>query len=128
MWEVITKYLCVLPLVWNKKGEISGNINLSNTETDSDNANSSKRKRHSTSINPPSFSAYMKQKETERQSHFKPSKKKGRVGETKARDEVIINVGLMGYEYGKAKIQHGKSFPVKLSKDMGLFPEIVATF
>ena len=54
----------------------------------------------------------MKQKETERQSHFKPNKKKGRVGETqaKAKDEVIINVGLMEYEYGEAKIQRGKSF------------------
>jgi hypothetical protein len=63
----------------------------------------------------------MKQKETERQSHFKPNKKKGRVGETqaKAKDEVIINVGLMEYEYGEAKSQRGKSFPVKLSKDMG---------
>ena len=39
--------------------------------------------------------------------------------ETKARDEVIINVGLMEYEYGEAKIQRGKSFPVKLSQDMG---------
>ena len=72
-----------------------------------------------TCINPPSFSAYMKQEETERQSHFKPNKKKGRLGETKAKDEVIINVGLMEYEYGETKIQHGKSFPVKLSKDMG---------
>ena len=55
----------------------------------------------------------MKQKETD--------KNKGRVGETqaKAKDEVIINVGLMEYEYGEAKIQRGKSFPVKLSKDMG---------
>ena len=25
----------------------------------------------------------------------------------------------MEYEYGEAKIQHGKSFPVKFSKDMG---------
>ena len=43
------------------------------------------------------------------------------MGETqaKAKDEVIINVGLMEYEYGEAKIQRGKSFPVKLSKDMG---------
>ncbi|CAB3997705.1 Hypothetical predicted protein [Paramuricea clavata] len=54
-----------------------------------------------------------------RQTHFKPNKKKSRVGETQAKDEVIINVGLMEYEYGEAKIQHDKSFPVKLSKDMG---------
>ena len=85
----------------------------------SDNTNSSKRKRPSAGSGLPSFSAYMKQKETERQSHFKPNKKKGHMGETKTRDEVIINVGLMEYEYGEAKIQRGKSFPVKLSKDMG---------
>jgi hypothetical protein len=108
------------PSCGTKKGE-------TNKETDSAvDADScgSKRKRVSTtttSINPPSFSAYMKQKETERQSHFKPNKKKGRLGETKAKakDEVIINVGLMEYEYGETKIQRGKSFPVKLSKDMG---------
>ncbi|CAB3999353.1 Hypothetical predicted protein [Paramuricea clavata] len=60
----------------------------------------------------------MKQKETE--SDFKPNKKKGCMGETqtKAKDEVI-NVSLMAYEYGEAKIQRSKSFPVKLSKDMG---------
>ena len=102
-----------------RKGGTSDIISPSNTETDSANADSSKRKWQSASTNPPSFSAYMKQKETERQSHFKPNKKKGRVGETQAKDEVIINVGLMEYEYGEAKIQRGKSFPVKLSKDMG---------
>ena len=109
------------PSCGTRKGETSGIISPSNTERDSANADSSKRKRQSASTNPPSFSAYMKQKETERQSHFKPNKKKGRVGETqaKAKDEVIINVGLMEYEYGEAKIQRGKSFPVKLSKDMG---------
>ena len=100
------------PSCGTRKGETSIIISPSNTETDSANADSSKRKRQSASTNPPSFSAYMKQKETERQSHFKPNKKKGRVGETqaKAKDEVIINVGLVEYEYGEAKSQRGKSF------------------
>lgn len=94
-------------------------------EADNINANinqmSSKRKLPSTKGNPPSFSEFMARKETERQVHFKPNKKKGRLGDTKskAKDEVIINVGLMEYEYGEAKIQRGKSFPVKLSKEMG---------
>ncbi|CAB4042709.1 Hypothetical predicted protein, partial [Paramuricea clavata] len=118
----LQKYVLLLlcPSCGTRKGETSGIISASNTETDSANADSSKRKRQSASTNPPSFSAYMKQKETERQSHFNPNKNKGRVGETqaKAKDEVIINVGLMEYEYGEAKIQRGKSFPVKLSRDM----------
>ncbi|XP_028405741.1 uncharacterized protein LOC114528309 [Dendronephthya gigantea] len=83
------------------------------------NAKSNKRKQDSSSSNPPSFSAFMKQKETERQAHFKPNKKKARQGETKGKDEVIVNIGLMEYDYGELKIQRGKSFPVKLSKDMG---------
>ena len=74
-----------------------------------------------TSGNLPSFSTFMKRKEADRRSHFKPGKKKSCLGETKGnpKDEVIINVGLMEYEYGVAKIQRGKSFPVKLSRDVG---------
>ena len=84
------------PSCGTKKGETSAET--SSTETDSDNTNNSKRKRPSAGSGLPSFSAYMKQKETERQSHFKPNKKKGRAGETKTRDKVVINVGLMEYD------------------------------
>ena len=79
-----------------------------------------KRKEPSVS-HPQSFSSFMKKKEGERQSHFQPNKKKTRSGETKikAKDEVLINVGLMEYDCGEQKPLRGKSFPVKLSKDMG---------
>ena len=43
------------------------------------------------------------------------------LGETQGnpKNEVIINVGLTEYEYRVAKIQHSKSFPVKLSGYVG---------
>ena len=101
------------PSCGRKQGDASGaNANMESVGP--------KRKEPSVS-HPQSFSSFMKKKEGERQSHFQPNKKKTRSGETKikAKDEVLINVGLMEYDCGEQKPLRGKSFPVKLSKDMG---------
>ena len=60
----------------------------------------------------------MKKKEGERQSHFQPNGKETDLGEanSKAKDEVLINAGLMEYDHGERKPLRGKSLPVKLLK------------
>ena len=56
------------------------------------------------------------------------------LGETngKAKDEVLINAGLMEYDRGEQKTLRGKSFPVKLLKSGKIMtkhsPETVITF
>ena len=61
------------------------------------------------------FSSFKKEKEAERRSHFEPKKKKA-VGEKN--EEVLINVGLMEFDSGSLRKVFGKTFPVKLFKEM----------
>lgn len=106
------------PSCGRKKSETSG----ANAEIDRS-ASTSSTNNQFTSGTPSiaaTFADFKKRKEIERQSHFKPNKRNRQAEGTrsKSKDEVIINVGLMEYEYGEAKVQRGKSFPVKLTKDM----------
>ena len=43
----------------------------------------------------------MKEKEVERRLHFEAKNKKARTSQRKAKDDVLINVGLMEYERGE---------------------------
>lgn len=63
-----------------------------------------------------SLASYMKEKESERRSHFEPKRKKIRA--TEKNEEVLISIGLMEYEAGEAKPLRGKTFPVKVLKNM----------
>ena len=67
----------------------------------------------------PNFSTFMKEKEADRQAHFQPKRKKSHSSSATVKDEsVFINIGLMEYEAGEPKRVYGKSFPVKVLKDM----------
>jgi hypothetical protein len=61
----------------------------------------------------------MKEKEADQQAHFQPKRKKSHSSSATVKDEsVFINIGLMEYEAGEPKRVYGKSFPVKVLKDM----------
>lgn len=67
----------------------------------------------------PNLSTFMKAKEADRQAHFQPKRKKSCSSSSRVKNEsVFINIGLMEYEAGEPKRVYGKSFPVKVLKDM----------
>lgn len=64
------------------------------------------------------FDAFKKAKESERRSHFEP-KSKRKKNATEKREDVLINVGLVELHCGEYKRVYGKTFPVKLPKEVG---------
>ena len=120
----------VLTSVLKKKSDTGGASTSSSSNCDSLSGRPQNVRRgvtnhpqsRSSSVPVPSFSSYMKEKEANRRSHFKPKNKKARSSkhnDKDSKDEVLISAGLMEYNGGKSKPLRGKTFPVKLSKDMG---------
>ena len=66
-----------------------------------DNSASSPNKKGASIPGPPSLAYFMKEKEVERRFHFESKNKKARTSQSKAKDYVLINVGLMEYERGE---------------------------
>lgn len=117
------------PSCGKKKNDTGGASTSTSTRPSNRNCDSLSRKpenvrdinvlpnKKGSSATPPSLSTFMKEKETERRSHFEPKNKKAR--NNSKDEEVHINVGLMEFERGEAKPVRGKTFPVKLSINMG---------
>ena len=66
-----------------------------------DNSASGPNKKGASIPGPPSLAYFMKEKEVERRFHFESKNKKARTSQSKAKDYVLINVGLMEYERGE---------------------------
>lgn len=73
------------------------------------------RKKNPTVLN---FSSFKKEKEAERRSHFEPKSKKKKKAVGEKNEEVLINVGLMEFDSRSLRKVFGKTFPVKLFKEM----------